>query len=119
MLSMHNKQFSQFWVLHRHLLVSCCVCLQAFKGTLAKGLRQNLSQVMLWSNKNKEMSKSICEEFANFISAEKLQKAWDYATSKSPYDFLCLDFYATDPRFKVRRCLHEAILIDDMEDEPQ
>ena len=110
--SSHNRMFLNFFILHRHLLVSCMLGLQSFKGTLARGLRSNLTVAMLWRQKNVEIQKEVASEFSNFISPKKLIKLWDIACKENQWDFLTVYFYANDKKYRLRKNLNELLIVD-------
>jgi hypothetical protein len=72
---------------------------QVFHGGVPRGLRSNLSFLILFPNKNRGMAKEIASEFSAYISIEKFQEMWDQAT-KEPYGFLLCDFDARQYKFR-------------------
>lgn len=97
---------NNFFVLTRHFRTSVFYCNQSFKSMgVPKAIRQNLSWLILFSNKSPEIRKEIAMECAAIISPEEFVEYWEYATKDSRHDFLYLDI-SGDEGFQIRKNLN-------------
>lgn len=85
--------FNAFAIRHRHRCCSIIMLTQTFFNSIPRGIRTNLSAVMLFSNRNAGMAAQICAEFSSYISVEQFQAMWDAATEE-PHDCFFVDFEA-------------------------
>lgn len=97
-----NAPLRNFTILHRHMLTSMLFLTQTFKAGLPKGLRNNLSLVILFTNKSEEIRKEVAREFSSFVNEASFLAMWDEAT-REPYGFLMVDFDAKDPKARFRK----------------
>ena len=97
-----NAPLRNFTILHRHMLTSMLFLTQTFKAGLPKGLRNNLSMVILFTNKSDEIRKEIAREFSSFVNEATFLSMWDEAT-REPFGFLMVDFDARDPKLRFRK----------------
>ena len=83
---------NNFTVTHRHYLTSIIWSCQSYKGGgVPKSIRQNLSWLILFSNKSPEIRKEIAKEVCAIVSPEDFVEYWEHATKQSRHDFLYLD----------------------------
>lgn len=95
----NNQELVKFLLVHRHWLTSILFAVQVYKGAIPRGLRNNLSLLMLFNNKNHQIRKEIAEELASHITVEQFEAIWDYCC-KEQHDFLMVDFDSKDYRFR-------------------
>ena len=107
--ALHNKVFSNWMVLHRHYLTSAIISLQMFKSNLSRSLRNNLSNICLWSQKSLQLQREIADEFSNLVTPDQFIRMWQYATRDSLHDFFNVDMYARDRARMFRKNLNEAL----------
>lgn len=93
---------NNFFILHRHLLCSVIFLCQTYKNGVPRQIRNNLSLLMLFSNKSKEMKKEIAAEMSAWVSEEEFTDLWDFCTSES-YGFLMVDWDTKDPTRRFRK----------------
>ena len=74
-------------------------------------LRENVSLLTLFKNKQKKQMDSIREELANVIDEEIFDTVYNYCTDE-PFGNLTLDFTPKDPKYRFRKNLNELVLID-------
>lgn len=91
-----------FAILHRHLLTSMLFLSQVYKGGLPRQLRNNLSLLMLFSNKSPEMMKEVSLEMASHIKPEQFVELWERATQQR-HDFLMVDFDTKKDKYRFRQ----------------
>lgn len=104
----NNPALVRFLLVHRHWLTSVLFSVQVWKGALPRGIRNNLSLLMLFCNKSIQIRKEIAEELASHISPDHFMLLWDYACQE-PHDFFTINF--DDPKHRFRRNLNEIIKI--------
>jgi len=103
---------SRFAILHRHKLSSIIYCLQGFKNGLPLQIRNNLSLLILFANKNVKMKEEIADEFlGSFVTRQQFIEMWDKAT-EIPHNFFCCDFDEKDKNKKFRQNFDKFIQID-------
>ena len=96
---------NNFTVTHRHFLTSIIWSCQAFKGGgVPKSIRQNISWLILFSNKSPEIRKEIAKEVCAIVSPDEFIECWTHATRQSRHDYLYLDLEAPDG-FQIRKNL--------------
>jgi hypothetical protein len=100
----------EFTVLHRHWHCSLIHVVQHYHSAVGKQIRNNLSMLMLFSNKNKDIKKSIATEFSGVVAYDKFMEMWDESTKEHPYEFFMCDFDQKDPQKKFRKNFNEFFL---------
>lgn len=100
----NNPALVRFLLIHRHWLTSCLFSVQVWKGAIPRGIRNNLSLLMLFCNKSVQIRKEIAEELASHITPEHFMILWDFACSE-PHDFFTINF--DDPKNRFRRNFNE------------
>ena len=83
--------FNAFAIRHRHRCCSIVMLTQTYANSIPRGIRANLSAIMLFSNRNKSMSAEICSEFSSYTSVEDFQAMWEAATEEKHSAFF-VDF---------------------------
>lgn len=84
--------FNSFAIRHRHRCCSIIMLTQTFHNSIPRGIRSNLSAIILFSNRNVGMAAQICTEFSSYTSVEDFQIMWNAATAGSPHDAFFVDF---------------------------
>ena len=77
---------------------------------IGRALRENLSLLTLFKNKQEKQLNAIREELANVVDVEQFNQAYEYAT-KDKYGNLTIDFAPKEPRFRFRKNLNELIVL--------
>lgn len=80
---------------------------------ISRVLRENLSLLTLFLNRQQKQLDAIKEELANVVEIEKFDKAYEYAT-RNKYGNLTIDFKAKCETFTFRKNLNELIIFPDM-----
>ena len=83
-------------------------------GGIGRALRENVSLLTLFKNKQQKQLMAIKEELANVVDLEIFDKAYEYAT-KEKYGNLTIDFVPKDPSMTFRKNLNELIIFDDLD----
>jgi hypothetical protein len=104
----NNQSLNKALLQHRHYLLSWVYCSQVWKGAIPRGIRNNLSFLMLFTNKSKTVRREIAEELASHITVEQFEAIWDYACQE-PHDFLYINY--DDPENRFKRNFNEVIKI--------
>ena len=92
--------FKKFAIKHRHHRASLLFSTQAFKGGVPKGIRNNLSMLLLGANKSPAIKKEIADEVSAYVSRDDFVEMWDRAT-EDPYSFYMVDYEAPkDKKFR-------------------
>lgn len=82
-----------FAVRHRHARTSIFFSVQTLSNSIPKQLRCNLSLLILFRCKSKNISKTAAEEYSSYVSSEEFQAYWEHAT-REPHSFLLCNFEA-------------------------
>ena len=80
---------------------------------VSRVLRENLSLLTLFKNKQEKQMDSIREELANVVDEELFDQAYEYAT-KEKYGNLTIDFKAKCATKTFRKNLNECIVFDQL-----
>jgi len=80
---------------------------------ISRVLRENLSIITLFKNKQQKQIDAIKEELANVVDLDKFDKAYEYAT-RQKYGNLTIDFRPKCETMTFRRNLNELIIFPDM-----
>ena len=99
---------NSFIILHRHLLTSVLFVSQIWANAVPRQIRNNLSLLILFRNKNTKMKEEIGVEMSSVIDVESFVKLWDFATEQD-YSFFMIDFDAKDKRYRFRKNFNELI----------
>ena len=78
---------------------------------ISRVLRENLSLLTLFKNKQQKQMDAIKEELANVVDEDKFSKAYEFATSEK-FGSLTVDFAPKDKKFQFRKNLNELIILD-------
>jgi hypothetical protein len=78
---------------------------------ISRVLRENLSLLTLFKNKQQKQLDAIKEELANVVDEEKFGKAYEFATGEK-FGSLTVDFVPKDQKFQFRKNLNELIILD-------
>jgi hypothetical protein len=105
--------FYNFVILHRHLLTSVIFLSQVVKNGVPRQIRNNLSSLILFSNKSESIKKELAEEFSSFCKPEKFIEMWDFACQE-PHEFFMIDMDASgkNKKYRFRRNFDTLILED-------
>ena len=76
-------------------------------------LRENLSELTLFLNRQEKQVEAIKEELANVVQVELFEKAYAYAT-KQKFGNLTVSFKPKCPTMTFRKNLNELILMDEL-----
>jgi hypothetical protein len=102
----NNPSFNKFLLQHRHYLTSVLFAVQVWRGGVPKGIRNNLSLALLFSNKSKPIRMEVAEELSAFISPERFIAMWDFCCTAA-HDFLMVNW--DDPKHRFRKNFDEII----------
>jgi hypothetical protein len=102
----NNPIFNKFLLQHRHYLTSILFAVQVWKGGVPRGIRNNLSLALLFTNKSKPVRMEIAEELSAFIAPDRFIELWDFCC-KEAHDFLMVNW--DDPKHRFRRNFDEII----------
>ena len=80
---------------------------------ISRVLRENLSIITLFKNKQQKQLDAIKEELANVVDLDKFDKAYEYAT-RQKYGSLTIDFKPKCETKTFRKNLNELIIFPDM-----
>lgn len=101
-----------FTILHRHWHCSMIHVVQHYHGAVAKQIRNNLSLLILFSNKNKDMRKEISKEFGGVIEASKFLEMWDESTPPDkPWKFFMCNFDEKNMNRKFSRNFNQFFIL--------
>ena len=84
-----------------------------FQNGISRILRENLSLLTLFKNKQEAQVKAIKDELANVVDEELFDKAYEYAT-KDKYGSLTVDFQAKCKSKTFRKNLNEVIMFEQL-----
>jgi len=107
LLKQGKSPFNNLFILHRHLLTSIWVSVQAYTA-LPKILRFNLTQMCLFKTKDGKTLKSIWEEVSGIVDYDEFIKLYEFATDDN-HSFLCIDF--VDKKNKFRKNFDEVLTL--------
>lgn len=79
---------------------------------ISRVLRENLSLLTLFKNKQQKQLDAIKDELANVVDVDKFDNAYDYAT-KDKFGNLTIDFKAKCDTYTFRKNLNELIIFPD------
>ena len=80
---------------------------------ISRILRENLSLLTLFKNKQQKQMDAIKEELGNVVDEKLFTQAYDYAT-KEQFGNLTIDFKSKCPSFTFRKNLNELIKFDEL-----
>ena len=80
---------------------------------ISRCLRENLSLLTLFKNKQEKQMEAIKEELANVVDESLFEQAYNHATSEK-HGNLTVDFKPKCPTLTFRKNLNEAILFDEL-----
>lgn len=100
--------FNNFVILHRHLLTSVIFLCQVYQNGIPRQIRNNLSCLLLFRNKNDAMKKQIAEEASSFVTVDHFLQMWDYSCVE-PWDFFMIDFDTKDKQYRFRKNFNELV----------
>ena len=80
---------------------------------ISRCLRENLSLLTLFKNKQQKQMDAIVEELANVVDENLFRQAYEYAT-KDKYGNLTIDFKPKCPTLTFRKNLNEAIKFEEL-----
>jgi hypothetical protein len=104
----NNPAVVRFAFRHRHLLTSMLFATQVWRGAVPRGIRNNLSLAILFSNKSKEIRKEIAGELCAYITADQLESIWDHCCQE-PHEFMMINF--DDPKYRFRRNFNDIVIL--------
>jgi hypothetical protein len=80
---------------------------------VSRVLRENLSILTLFKNKQQKQLDAIKEELANVVDLDKFDRAYEYAT-REKFGSLTIDFRPKCETMTFRKNLNELIIFPDM-----
>ena len=122
----HSSGLTKIATLNRHIAPltenhkdrSACglaviILTQTYKmvGGLQRAMRENVSLLTLFQNKQEKQLDSIRDELANVVDIDKFNKSYEYATSEK-YGNITIDFSPKSPEYTFRKNLNELIIFD-------
>jgi len=95
--------------------LAVCILSQSYRmnNGISRVLRENLSLLTLFANKQQKQLDAIKEELANVVDINLFDKAYEYAT-KEKYGNLTIDFKSKCPSMTFRKNLNEFIKFDEL-----
>jgi hypothetical protein len=78
---------------------------------ISRVLREQVSLLTLFKNKQQKQLESIKDELANVVDEDKFMKAYNFAT-KDKFGSLTTDFSAKEDKYQFRKNLNELIIIE-------
>jgi len=94
-----NSELVKFLLVHRHWLTSVIFSVQVFKGAIPKGIRNNLSLLILFKNKSPQIRREVADEMSSYISPSEFEFIWDYCCQEN-HEFMMVDFDSKEYRFR-------------------
>lgn len=82
---------------------------------ISRVLRENVSLLTLFKNKQQKQMDAIKEELANVVEIDLFDKAYEYATNEK-YGNLTIDFNPKDNKYRFRKNLNELIIFDEIKE---
>ena len=91
--------------------LAVCILTQSYRmqGGIGRVLRENLSLLTIFKNKQQQQMQAIREELANVVDEDLFNRAYEYAT-REKYGNLTVDFRPKTPELTFRKNLSEAII---------
>jgi hypothetical protein len=83
------------------------------QGGLGRCLRENVSLLTLFKNRQQKQLESIKEELANVVDLKLFDKAYNFATAEK-YGNLTIDFAPKCTTKTFRKNLNEVIMFDEI-----
>ena len=80
---------------------------------ISRVLRENLSLLTLFKNKQKKQLDAIREELANVVDVELFDRAYETATAEK-YGNLTVDFNPKETKYTFRKNLNELLVFDEL-----
>lgn len=102
---------NRFIVTHRHYRCSCIFVSQVYHNGISRQIRNNLSSLMLFKNKNDQMRKQIADEFSGIVKPDTFVEMWDRSTAE-PHEFFMIDFDTRDKTHRFRKSFNELLVAD-------
>ena len=94
--------------------LACIILCQTYKMNqgIGRALRENVSLLTLFKNKQQKQLDSIKEELANVCDLKEFDTAYEFCTD-DPYGNLTIDFNPKDCKYKYRKNLNEILTFID------
>ena len=83
---------------------------------IGRALRENVSLLTLFKNKQEKQLNAIKEELANVVNLELFDKAYEHSTAEK-YGNLTVDFVPKHPSYTFRKNLNELLIFPELEKE--
>ena len=95
--------------------LAVCILTQSYRmiGGISRVLRENISLLTLFKNKQQKQMDAIKEELANVVDVSLFDKAYNFAT-EAKHGNLTIDFKPKCNTFTFRKNLNEVILFDEL-----
>ena len=95
--------------------LSVIILTQSYKMSngISRVLRENLSLLTLFKNKQKKQLEAIREELANVVDVELFDKAYETATAEK-YGNLTVDFNPKENKYIFRKNLNQLLVFDEL-----
>ena len=119
-----NSPFISMCLRHRHLGgdgigASIFMAIQSYTGqgsALPRCVRQNVTTLCLFKSKDKKSVDKIVEECCEDIDEAQFRECYAVAT-KEPFNFLCINFAATESKFRFRKNWDELLILPEPDEE--
>jgi hypothetical protein len=109
--NIRGNLLTRFTILHRHKNCGLWHSVQSWKNVLHRSVRNNLTGLILFKNKSKEIQKEIAMEMANYINPETFVELWDIACDKD-FDFFKVDLNPIDKKYRFGKNFDEYFTLD-------
>ena len=95
--------------------LSVIILTQSYKmnNGISRVLRENVSLLTLFKNKQQKQLDAIKEELANVVDINFFDKAYEYATNEK-FGNLTIDFNPKDLKYRFRKNLNELIVFNEL-----
>ena len=93
--------------------LSMVMLVQSYKsnlGSLPKAVRDNTTEVTLFSQKNEKVIEAVFDELGQVVPMEDLYTAYNYCTKDDPYGCLTISMRPKIPELKLRKGLDTALV---------
>lgn len=104
--------FNKFVIAHRHRYCSLILLQQLHANGIPRQIRNNLSCMVLFRNKNENVQKAIAQEYGGFVDQDTFMRMWDFACQQ-PFEFFMVDSDAKIPSHRFRKNFDTLLLVED------
>jgi hypothetical protein len=109
--NIRGNLLTRFTILHRHKRCAIWHSVQSWKNVLHRTIRNNLTGLILFKNKSKEIQHEIAVEMANYIEPNTFVEMWDKAC-EGDHDFFKVDTDPTDKKYRFSKNFDSVFVLD-------